>query len=117
MTKTGPSGPVLIVERKTRFELATFSLARRRATAAPLPLTVHSHQVRPRPTGKVPRRRFELLRPKGHHPLKMACLPIPPPRPEHRQPDCDRTLHLAGGQEWRDSNPRPAVLETAALPN
>jgi hypothetical protein len=36
----------------------------------------------------VPRRRFELLRPKGHHPLKMACLPIPPPRqassPENR---------------------------------
>ncbi len=52
MTKTGPSGPVLIVERKTRFELATFSLARRRATAAPLPLTVHSHQVRPQTNRK-----------------------------------------------------------------
>ena len=28
----------------------------------------------------VPRRRFELLRAYAHHPLKMACLPIPPPR-------------------------------------
>ena len=28
----------------------------------------------------VPRRRFELLRACAHHPLKMACLPIPPPR-------------------------------------
>ena len=29
---------------------------------------------------RVPRRRFELLRAYAHHPLKMACLPIPPPR-------------------------------------
>ncbi len=29
----------------------------------------------------VPRRRLELLRACAHHPLKMACLPIPPPRP------------------------------------
>ena len=28
----------------------------------------------------VPRRRFELLHPCGHGPLKTACLPIPPPR-------------------------------------
>src|SRR4030042_1289330 len=28
----------------------------------------------------VPRRRFELRRAYAHHPLKMACLPIPPPR-------------------------------------
>src|SRR3990172_7917755 len=28
----------------------------------------------------VPRRRFELLRPCEHRPLKTACLPIPPPR-------------------------------------
>ena len=28
----------------------------------------------------MPRRRFELLRAFAHHPLKMACLPIPPPR-------------------------------------
>jgi hypothetical protein len=28
---------------------------------------------------RVPRRRFELLQPYGHHPLKMACLPISPP--------------------------------------
>src|SRR4029453_9037598 len=31
-------------ERKTRFELATFSLARRRATAAPLPQSSTSHK-------------------------------------------------------------------------
>jgi hypothetical protein len=35
---------------------------------------------------------------------KTACLAVPPPR-----------LRLVW-QEWRDSNPRPAVLETAALP-
>ena len=29
----------------------------------------------------VPRGRFELPRAFAHHPLKMACLPIPPPRP------------------------------------
>ena len=28
----------------------------------------------------VPRARFELARANAHHPLKMACLPIPPPR-------------------------------------
>ena len=32
------------MERKTRFELATFSLARRRATTAPLPLAKASNQ-------------------------------------------------------------------------
>ena len=53
----------------------------------------------------VPRRRFELLRVCTHGPLKTACLPIPPPR--------HGTLFW---QEWEDSNPRPAVLETAALP-
>ena len=59
------------VERKTRFELATSSLARRHSTAELLPLYFI-----------VPRRRFELLRAYAHHPLKMACLPIPPPRHE-----------------------------------
>ena len=54
------------VERKKGFEPSTFSLARRRSTTELLPL--------------VPRRRFELLRAFAHHPLKMACLPIPPPR-------------------------------------
>ena len=29
----------------------------------------------------VPRVRFELTRPKGHCPLKTACLPVPPPGP------------------------------------
>ena len=49
----------------------------------------------------VPRRRLELLQAFAHHPLKMACLPVPPPRQ---------------WQGWQGSNPRPAVLETAALP-
>ena len=30
----------------------------------------------------VPRMRFELIHPCGHQPLKLACLPIPPPRHE-----------------------------------
>ena len=81
------------MERKTRFELATSSLARRRSTAELLPHNWLKNLV--------PRRRLELLRAYAHHPLKMACLPIPPPR------------HWQGRQ---DSNPRPAVLETAALP-
>ncbi len=85
--------PQIALERKTRFELATSSLARRRSTAELLPPNYLSNMV--------PRRRFELLRAYAHHPLKMACLPIPPPR------------HWQGRQ---DLNPRPAVLETAALP-
>ncbi len=60
--------------------------------------------------------------PNGHHPLKMACLPIPPPRHERDSPDTasgypSNRAHAPGiWQERRDSNPRPAVLETAALP-
>ena len=37
-----------------------------------------------------------------HHPLKMACLP--------------NSTTSANWQEWQDSNPRPVVLETTALP-
>ena len=40
-----------------------------------------------------------------HGPLKTACLPVSPPRLN------------AHWQEWRDSNPRPTVLETVALAN
>ena len=57
---------IISLERKKGFEPSTFSLARRRSTTELLP--------------QVPRRRFELLRAFAHHPLKMACLPIPPPR-------------------------------------
>ena len=56
----------------------------------------------------VPRRRFELLQACAHGPLKTACLPIPPPRRSCIGPEA--------WQEWEDLNPRPAVLETAALP-
>ena len=57
-----------------------------------------------------------------HGPLKTACLPVPPPRPKsNRQAGDARSEMLSPTadtrwQEWRDSNPRPAVLETAALP-
>ncbi len=78
---TSPLGNVLL-ERKTRFELATSSLARRRSTAELLPL-YHPRKflIFVGTRLLVPRRRFELLRAYAHHPLKMACLPIPPPRP------------------------------------
>ena len=64
----------------------------------------------------VPRRRFELLRAYAHHPLKMACLPDSTTSAftTHKISD------FAGAQFWQgrqDSNPRPAVLETAALPS
>src|SRR5215472_6553347 len=69
-----------VAERKTRFELATPSLARRCSTAELLPRLDPTHAPTRLAGHLVPTRRFELLRPKGHHPLKMACLPIPPPR-------------------------------------
>ena len=52
-----------------------------------------------------------------HGPLKTACLPVPPPRPKsNRQAGDARSESLSPTadtrwQEWRDSNPRPAVLE------
>ena len=63
----------------------------------------------------MPRRRFELLRVCTHGPLKTACLPIPPPRRCYAGPGWAPDLPTLW-QEWEDSNPRPAVLETAALP-
>ena len=64
----------------------------------------------------VPRRRFELLRAYAHHPLKMACLPDSTTSAftTHKITD------FVGAQFWQgrqESNPRPAVLETAALPS
>ena len=68
----------------------------------------------------VPRRRFELLQAFAHHPLKMACLPVPPPRhADLRAPGVPGRSRQNGGLRWQereDLNPRPAVLETAALP-
>jgi hypothetical protein len=64
----------------------------------------------------VPRGRFELPRAFAHHPLKMACLPIPPPRlGAHEKPRFPRPTRFSFWQGRQDSNPRPAVLETAAL--
>ena len=56
----------------------------------------------PSPIFIMPGKGFEPLRPCGHHPLKMARLP------GSATPAC--------WQEWQESNPRQAVLETAALP-
>ncbi len=86
-----PDGLVRILERKTRFELATSSLARRHSTAELLPLVL-----------LVPRVGFEPTRAKRSLAPQASVSAIPPPRPVW--------------QEWKDSNPRPAVLETAALP-
>ena len=44
-----------------------------------------------------------------HSALNAACLPVPPPR--------RKSGVGPPWQEWRDSNPRPTVLETVALPN
>ena len=76
------TGTTFSLERKTRFELATSSLARKHSTAELLPLL---SQILPLLCGfskpnLVPRGRLELPRAHAHHPLKMACLPIPPPR-------------------------------------
>jgi hypothetical protein len=63
----------------------------------------------------VPRRRFELLRAYAHHPLKMACLPDS----TTSALTAHKIFDFADAQFWQgrqDSNPRPAVLETAALP-
>ena len=52
--------------------------------------------------------RFELTQPNGHYPLKVACLPIPPPG-----------LQVGLYAEWsekRDSNPRPRPWQGRALP-
>ena len=86
----------------------------------------------PRKLVVVPRGRFELPRAFAHHPLKMACLPIPPPRlgnsnksvspasfsptsPGKSGTEAVIPVFAARWQGWQDSNPRPAVLETAAL--
>ena len=58
----------------------------------------------------VPKGRFELPRPYGHYALNVARLPVPPLR---------RAFDLAiasGRSRPPDSNRRPAVYETAALP-
>ena len=69
------------LERKRGFEPPTSSLARRHSTTELLPHSLSRPPAGPLSRFKmVPRRRFELLRAYAHHPLKMACLPIPPPR-------------------------------------
>ena len=43
-------------------------------------LLTTSRSVQAKQENRVPRGRLELPRAHAHHPLKMACLPIPPPR-------------------------------------
>ena len=50
--------------------------------------------------------RLELTRPNGHYPLKVARLPIPPPR----------QTFVFSWSEKRDSNPRPRPWQGRALP-
>src|SRR6266550_8227778 len=54
-----------------------------------------------------------------HGPLKTACLPnstTSAVAPKLRSDSPRLPGPVTCWQEWRDSNPRPAVLETAALP-
>jgi hypothetical protein len=87
------------MERKTRFELATLSLARRCSTAEPLPLgwtlfytltalLLTGAAIKPQGKSVVPRRRLELLQACAHCPLKTACLPVPPPRHKAGEATC-----------------------------
>src|SRR5215211_6457920 len=57
----------------------------------------------------VPKGRFELPRGYPHYALNVARLPVPPLRPVMRPPP-------RGRSRPPDSNRRPAVYETAALP-
>ena len=52
--------------------------------------------------------RVELTRPHGHYPLKVACLPIPPPGLE--------SAKSSALSEKRGSNPRPRPWQGRALP-
>ena len=56
--------------------------------------------------------RFELTQPFGHYPLKVACLPIPPPG--HECVSCE--IRGLNESEKRDSNPRPQPWQGCALP-
>ena|GEM_PF-6563261 len=72
----------------------------------------------------VPRVRFELTRPKGHCPLKTACLPFHHLGPEHQwygspRPSGKPPEGWPKREVWQgrqDSNPRPVDLEATALP-
>ena len=57
--------------------------------------------------------RFELTRRNRHYPLKVACLPIPPPGQKNRQNHGSASFDLS---EKRDSNPRPRPWQGRALP-
>ena len=61
--------------------------------------------------------RFELTQPNGHYPLKVACLPIPPPG--QMVSLRAKRYNIIEGSNWsekRDSNPRPRPWQGRALP-
>ncbi len=62
----------------------------------------------------VPGAGLEPARPRSRHPLKMVCLPIPPPWRQHAQPV--RLRRQRDGAPGLDSNRRPAPYRGAALP-
>ena len=52
--------------------------------------------------------RFELTQPNGHYPLKVACLPIPPPG--HKPFFLDKKNRAKNGTRTRDPNLGKVVL-------
>ena len=54
--------------------------------------------------------RFELTQPYGHYPLKVACLPIPPPGQNVCQNDIVENIRAKNGTRTRDPNLGKVVL-------
>ncbi len=55
--------------------------------------------------------RFELTQPNGHYPLKVACLPIPPPgRVSIPENEISKKIRAKNGTRTRDPNLGKVVL-------
>ena len=61
-------------------------------------------------TLKVSEMRFELTQPNGHYPLKVACLPIPPPGHVLSHTVCIDENRAKNGTRTRDPNLGKVVL-------
>src|SRR4030042_1750858 len=111
------------VERKTRFELATSSLARRRSTAELLPHFLLLYQKICLKTLRVILNQIlRSLRMSGSKWCRGGDLNsygLTPTTPSRWRVYLFHPLgiHCTSWQGRQDSNPRPAVLETAALPS
>lgn len=122
-------------QRRKRWTSAFLSVAMRERVEAPAGFepAVKLLQSSALPLGHgagyallVPRVRFELTRPKGHCPLKTACLPFhhlgtsahrtdwPGPRTSREGWTGPKSTVIWQG--WQDSNPRHSDLEADALP-